>query len=238
MPLVQKKVKEFFGKDPNQSVNPDEVVAVGAAVQAGVLGGDVSDITLLDVTPLTLGIETAGGVMTPLIPRNTTIPTTKMDDRFTTYADNQTAVDVRILQGERPMSKDNKELGLFRLDGIPPAPRGVPRIEINFDIDANGLLNVTAKDKATGKEQSITIKDSVGLKDDEIENTQKKMKQTKRKLKPKTKLNLLLTQLRKQSKIWGIRWIKKIRRLWKKESQSFVTQSKMRTSTRMLLKNL
>lgn len=169
MPLVQKKGRGFFGKEANKGVNPDEVVAMGAAIQAGVLAGDVSDITLLDVTPLSLGIETAGGVMTALIPRNTTIPVTKKEDRFTTYSDNQTAVDVRVLQGERPMAGDNKELGLFRLEGIPPAPRGVPRIEVSFDIDANGILNVSAKDKASGKEQSITIKDSVGLEEDEIE---------------------------------------------------------------------
>lgn len=169
MPLVQRKVQEFFGKEPHKGVNPDEVVAMGAAVQAGVLEGDVTDITLLDVTPLSLGIETAGGVMTVLIPRNTTIPVTKEEDRFTTYEDNQTAVDIKVLQGERPMAGDNKELGVFRLDGIPSAPRGVPRISVKLDIDANGILNVSATDKATGKEQSITIKDSVGLSEDEIE---------------------------------------------------------------------
>jgi molecular chaperone DnaK len=169
MPLVQETVKKVFGKEPHKGVNPDEVVAMGAAIQAGVLAGDVADITLLDVTPLSLGIETAGGVMTVLIPRNTTVPVTKEEDRFTTYADNQTAVDVRVLQGERPMSDDNKQLGLFRLDGIAPAPRGVPRVSVKLDIDANGILNVSAKDVATGKEQSITIKDSVGLAEDEIE---------------------------------------------------------------------
>lgn len=169
MPLVQETVKKIFGKEPHKGVNPDEVVAMGAAIQAGVLAGDVADITLLDVTPLSLGIETAGGVMTVLIPRNTTIPVTKEEDRFTTYADSQTAVDVRILQGERPMAEDNKQLGLFRLDGIAPAPRGVPRISVKLDIDANGLLNVSAKDMATGKEQSVTIKDSVGLAEDEID---------------------------------------------------------------------
>ena len=157
MPLVQKTVKEFFGKEPQKGVNPDEVVALGAAVQGGVLAGDVKDITLLDVTPLSLGIETAGEVMTVLIPRNTTIPVEKVEDRFTTYADNQTAVDIRVLQGERPMAKDNKELGIFRLDGIPPAPRGVPRIEVTFKIDANGILQVSAKDKATGKKMILQL---------------------------------------------------------------------------------
>lgn len=169
MPLVQKTVKEFFGKEPQKGVNPDEVVALGAAVQGGVLAGDVKDITLLDVTPLSLGIETAGEVMTVLIPRNTTIPVEKIEDRFTTYADNQTAVDIRVLQGERPMAKDNKELGIFRLDGIPPAPRGVPRIEVTFKIDANGILQVSAKDKATGKKNDITIKSTTGLSEDEIQ---------------------------------------------------------------------
>ena len=169
MPLVQKTVKEFFGKEPQKSVNPDEVVALGAAVQGGVLAGDVKDITLLDVTPLSLGIETAGEVMTVLIPRNTTIPVEKVEDRFTTYADNQTAVDIRVLQGERPMAKDNKELGIFKLDGIPPAPRGVPRIEVTFKIDANGILQVSAKDKATGKKNDITIKSTTGLSEEEIQ---------------------------------------------------------------------
>lgn len=169
MPLVQKTVKELFVKEPNKGVNPDEAVALGAAIQAGVLAGDVKDITLLDVTPLSLGIETAGGVMTVLIPRNTTIPTEKNEDRFTTYDDNQTAVDIRVLQGERPMAGDNKELGVFRLEGIPPAPRGVPRIEVSLKIDANGILNVSAKDKATGKQNQITIQSSTGLTEAEIQ---------------------------------------------------------------------
>ncbi|HCM73832.1 MAG TPA: molecular chaperone DnaK, partial [Armatimonadetes bacterium] len=151
MPMVQDLVKRLTGKEPNKSVNPDEVVAIGAALQAGVIGGDVSDVLLLDVTPLSLGLETLGGVMTSLIPRNTTIPTRKTEV-FSTAEDNQTAVDVHVLQGERPMAKDNKTLGMFRLDGIPPAPRGLPQIEVTFDIDANGILDVTAKDKATGKE--------------------------------------------------------------------------------------
>ncbi len=169
MPLVQKKVKEFFGgKEPNLEVNPDEVVAIGAAVQAGVLQGDVKDVLLLDVTPLTLGIETLGGVATPLIDRNTTIPTSKAQI-FSTAADNQPSVEIHIVQGERPMAADNKTLGRFILDGIPPAPRGVPQVEVTFDLDANGILNVMAKDKATGKEQKITITASSGLSKEEVE---------------------------------------------------------------------
>ena len=168
MPAVQKKVKDFFGKEPNKSVNPDEVVAVGAAIQGGVLGGDVKDITLLDVTPLSLGLETLGGVMTKLIDRNTTIPVEKKQT-FSTAADNQPGVEIHILQGEREMASDNKTLGKFILDGIPPAPRGVPQIEVSFAIDANGILNVSAKDRATNKEQHITITASTGLKDEEIE---------------------------------------------------------------------
>lgn len=167
-PAVQALVKEYTGKDPNQSVNPDEVVAVGAAIQAGVLAGEVKDIVLLDVTPLTLGIETLGGVSTPLVPRNTTIPVSK-SQVFSTAENNQTAVDIHVLQGERPMSKDNKSLGMFRLDGIPPAMRGMPQIEVTFDIDANGIVNVSAKDKATNKEQKITITNSSNLSDDDIE---------------------------------------------------------------------
>ena len=168
MPLVQEKVKEFFGKEPRKDINPDEAVAAGAAIQGAVLAGDVTDILLLDVTPLTLGIETMGGVMTPLIEKNTTIPTNK-SQIFSTAEDNQTAVTVNVVQGERKQAKDNKQLGLFNLDGIPVAPRGMPQIEVSFDIDANGILNVSAKDKATNKEQSITIQASSGLSDDEIE---------------------------------------------------------------------
>ncbi len=168
MPAVIKKVKEIFGKEPNKSVNPDEVVAIGAAVQGGVLGGDVKDITLLDVTPLSLGLETLGGVMTKLIERNTTIPVEKKQV-FSTAADNQPGVEIHILQGEREMAEDNKTLGRFILDGIPPAPRGIPQIEVTFTIDANGILNVNAKDLATNKEQKITITASTGLKDEEIE---------------------------------------------------------------------
>jgi molecular chaperone DnaK len=168
IPMVQKAVEEFFGKPPNKSVNPDEVVGLGAAVQAGVLSGDVTDIVLVDVTPLSLGIETLGGVMTVMIPRNTTIPTRK-SETFTTAADNQPSVEVHVLQGERKMSGDNRTLGKFSLVGIPPAPRGVPQIEVIFDIDANGIVNVSAKDKATGKEQKITITASSGLSESDIE---------------------------------------------------------------------
>ena len=168
IPLVQKKVMELFGKEPNRSVNPDEVVAVGAAIQGGVLSGDVKDLLLLDVTPLSLGIETLGGVMTVLIARNTTIPARKAEI-FSTAADNQTAVDVQVSQGERPMAKDNRLLGQFRLEGLPAAPRGVPQVEVTFDIDANGILNVTAKDKDTGKEQKITVKSDSGLSSDEVD---------------------------------------------------------------------
>ena len=168
IPAVQQLVKDYTGKEPNQSVNPDEVVAIGAAVQAGVLAGEVKDIVLLDVTPLTLGIETLGGVMTPLVPRNTTIPVSK-SQVFSTAENNQTAVDINILQGERPMSSDNKSLGMFRLEGIAPAMRGVPQIEVTFDIDANGIVNVSAKDKATGKEQKITITNSSNLSEADID---------------------------------------------------------------------
>ena len=168
IPAVQQLVKEYTGKDPNQSVNPDEVVAVGAAVQAGVLAGEVKDIVLLDVTPLTLGIETMGGVMTPLVPRNTTIPVSK-SQVFSTAENNQTAVDINVLQGERPMSSDNKSLGMFRLEGIAPAMRGIPQIEVTFDIDANGIVNVSAKDKATNKEQKITITNSSNLTESDID---------------------------------------------------------------------
>ena len=172
MPLVLKTVKELFGKEPNLTVNPDEVVALGAAVQAGVLQGDVKDVLLLDVTPLTLGIETLGGVMTPLIERNTTIPTSK-SQVFSTAADGQTSVEIHVLQGERPMAPDNKTLGRFILDGIPTAPRGIPQVEVSFDIDANGILNVKAKDKATNKEQKITITASSGLSKEEVEKMKK-----------------------------------------------------------------
>ncbi len=172
MPKVQETVKGFFGKEPHKGVNPDEVVAIGAAIQAGVLRGEVKDVLLLDVTPLTLGIETLGGVSTPLIPRNTTIPTSK-SQVFSTASDGQSSVEIHVLQGERPMAADNKSLGRFILDGILPAPRGVPQIEVTFDIDANGIVNVSAKDKGTGKEQRITITASSGLSKDEIEKLQR-----------------------------------------------------------------
>jgi molecular chaperone DnaK len=168
IPRVQAIVRELFGKEPHKGVNPDEVVAIGAGVQAGVLAGDVKDLLLLDVTPLSLGIETLGGVMTTLIPRNTTIPTRK-SEVFSTAADNQTSVEVHVLQGERPLARDNRTLGRFHLDGIPPARRGLPQIEVTFDIDANGIVNVTAKDRATNKEQKITITASSGLSKDEVD---------------------------------------------------------------------
>ncbi|MDX1672588.1 MAG: molecular chaperone DnaK [Balneolaceae bacterium] len=172
IPKIQEMVKDFFGKDPSKGVNPDEVVAVGAAIQGGVMSGDVEDVVLLDVTPLTLGIETLGGVMTPLIEANTTIPTSKKET-FSTAADNQTSVEIHVLQGERAKAEDNRTLGRFHLDGIPPAPRGVPQIEVTFDIDANGVLSVSAKDKGTGKEQSIRIESSSGLSEEEIEKMKK-----------------------------------------------------------------
>ena len=168
MPSVQAKVQEIFGKEPSRSVNPDEAVALGAAIQAGVLGGDVSNILLVDVTPLTLGIETLGNVTTALIPRNTAIPT-KKTETFTTAADSQGSVDIHVLQGERPMSADNKTIGRFMLDGILPAPRGVPQIDVTFDIDSNGILSVSAQDKGTGKEQRIVIQTSSGLSDEDIQ---------------------------------------------------------------------
>jgi len=168
MPKIQEEVKKLFGKEPSKEINPDEVVAIGAAIQAGILGGEMKDVLLLDVTPLSLGIETLGGVNTVLIPKNSTVPVTK-GQTFSTAAGNQTSVEIHVLQGERPMSTDNKSLGRFILDGIPPAPRGIPQIEVTFDIDANGILNVTAKDKATGKEQSIHIEGSSGLSKEEVE---------------------------------------------------------------------
>ena len=172
MPAIQELVKKLFGKEPHKGVNPDEVVAIGAAVQAGVLAGEVKDLLLLDVTPLTLAIETLGGVATPMIPRNTTIPT-KKTETFSTAADSQTEVEVHVMQGERPMAAQNRTLGKFKLGGIPPAPRGVPQIEVTFDIDANGILNVTAKDKATNKDAKITITSSSGLSKEEVERMAK-----------------------------------------------------------------
>ena len=176
MPMIQDLVRDLTGKEPHRGVNPDEVVAMGATLQAGVLGGEVSDLLLLDVTPLSLGLETLGGVMTILIPRNTTIPT-KKTEVFSTAADNQTAVDINVLQGERSMALQNKTLGNFRLDGIPMAPRGIPQVEVTFDIDANGILHVTAKDKATGKEQSIQITASTNLSGDEVDRLVNEAKQ-------------------------------------------------------------
>jgi molecular chaperone DnaK len=172
IPKVQQMVRDLFGRDPHKGVNPDEVVAIGAAVQGGVLGGEVKDVLLLDVTPLSLGIETLGGVFTKLIDRNTTIPTRK-SETFSTAADNQTSVEIKVYQGERAMAADNRLLGVFQLIGLPPAPRGMPQIEVTFDIDANGILNVAAKDKATGKEQKITITSSSGLSKDEVEKMAK-----------------------------------------------------------------
>ena len=209
VPRVQQLVKSMFGKEGHKGVNPDEVVAVGAGIQGGVLSGDVSDVLLLDVTPLSLGIETLGGVMTPMISSNTTIPT-KKSEIFSTASDSQPSVEIHVLQGERPMAIDNRTLGRFHLDGIPPAPRGVPQIEVTFDIDANGILHVTAKDKATSKEQSIRITSSSGLTKEEIE----KMKQdaqshSQEDKKRRDDVNLrnqadtILFQTRKQMKDYG-----------------------------------
>lgn len=198
IPKVQEAVKEFFGKDPSKGVNPDEVVALGAAVQGGVLNGDVDDVVLLDVTPLSLGIETMGGVMTKMIDANTTIPTSKTET-FSTAADNQPSVEIHILQGERTMAQDNRTLGRFHVDGLPPAPRGIPQIEVKFDIDANGVLSVSAKDKATGKEQSIRIESSSGLSQDEIERMKKEAKENEEKDKAEmekiNKLNMADNQV-------------------------------------------
>ncbi len=209
IPAIQKVVEDFFGKKPSKGVNPDEVVAIGAAIQGGVLTGEVKDVLLLDVTPLSLGIETYGGVMTKLIESNTTIPT-KKSETFSTAADNQTSVEIHVLQGERPMANQNKSIGRFHLDGIPPAPRGVPQIEVSFDIDANGILNVSAKDKGTGKEQNIRIEATSGLSDDEIQ----KMKQeaeahaeedlkAKEKVEKLNKADALVFQTEKQLKEFG-----------------------------------
>jgi molecular chaperone DnaK len=209
MPKVQQIVKDFFGKEPHKGVNPDEVVAVGAAIQGGVLAGDVKDVLLLDVTPLSLGIETLGGVMTVLIPRNTTIPT-KKTETFSTAEDNQTTVEIHVLQGERPMALGNKTIGKFQLTGIPPAPRGMPQVEVTFDIDANGILHVTARDRATSKEQKIRIEASSGLNEKEIENMVKDAeshadedRRTKEKIEARNQLDTLIYQVEKDTKEWG-----------------------------------
>jgi len=209
MPKVQEEVKKFFGKEPHKGVNPDEVVAIGAAVQAGVISGDVKDVVLLDVTPLTLGLETLGGIRTALIERNTTVPTSK-SQTFSTAADNQTQVEINVLQGERQMAVDNKSLGRFILDGIPPARRGMPQVEVTFDIDSNGILHVTAKDKTSGKEQKITIQNSTNLSDEEVEKmraeAEKYAEDDKRKvelIEAKNHANSVVFELEKQMKDYG-----------------------------------
>lgn len=209
IPVIQEAVEKFFGKKPSKGVNPDEVVAVGAAIQGAVLTGEIKDVLLLDVTPLSLGIETLGGVMTKLIEANTTIPT-KKTEVFSTAADSQTSVEIHILQGERPMARDNRTIGRFHLDGIPPAPRGLPQIEVTFDIDANGILNVSAKDKATGKSQQIRIEASSGLTDSEIARMKREAEEnadSDRKMKEEIdKLNAadsMIFQTEKQLKEFG-----------------------------------
>lgn len=209
MPKIQEEVKKFFGKEPHKGVNPDEVVAIGAAIQAGVIGGDVTDVVLLDVTPLTLGLETLGGIRTALIERNTTVPTSK-SQIFSTAGDNQTQVEINVLQGEREMAADNKTLGRFVLDGIPPARRGMPQIEVAFDIDSNGILNVSAKDKTSGKEQKITIQNSTNLSDDEVEKMKADAEQhadedkaKKELIEAKNKANSIAFEMEKQVKDYG-----------------------------------
>src|SRR6201994_4654102 len=228
MPAIQKLVKDLFGKEPHKGVNPDEVVAIGAAVQAGVLAGDVKDLLLLDVTPLTLSIETLGGVSTAMIPRNTTIPT-KKTETFSTAADSQTSVEVHVMQGERPMAKDNRTLGKFKLSGIPPAPRGVPQIEVTFDIDANGILNVTAKDNATGKDQKITITSSSGLSKEEVERMAKDAeahaaedKEAKEKIEARNQLDSLVYNVEKMLKDGG----EKVDASDKSDVESALTEAK------------
>jgi molecular chaperone DnaK len=208
IPKIQQIVKDYFGKEPNKSVNPDEVVAIGAAIQGGVLGGEVKDVLLLDVTPLSLGIETLGGVTTVLIPRNTTIPT-KKSETFSTAEDNQTTVEIHVLQGERQMAQDNRTIGKFQLTGIPPAPRGMPQVEVGFDIDANGILHVAAKDKTTGKEQKIRIEASSGLSDTEIDRMVKAAEQhaqedqaRREQIEARNQLDSLVYRVEKDSKEW------------------------------------
>jgi molecular chaperone DnaK len=208
IPKIQDIVQEFFGKEPNRSVNPDEVVAIGAAIQGGVLAGEVKDVLLLDVTPLSLGIETLGGVTTVLIPRNTTIPT-KKSEVFSTAEDNQTTVEIHVLQGERQMATDNRTIGKFQLTGIPPAPRGLPQVEVAFDIDANGILHVSAQDKATGKEQKIRIEASSGLTDSEIDQMVKDAeahssedKDRRDEIEARNQLDALVYKVEKDSKEW------------------------------------
>jgi molecular chaperone DnaK len=209
IPKIQEVVEKFFGKEPHKGVNPDEVVGVGASIQAGVLSGDVTDVLLLDVTPLSLGIETLGGVMTPLIPRNTTIPTEKAEI-FSTAEDNQTTVEIHVLQGERKMALDNKTIGKFQLTGIPPAQRGIPQVEVTFDIDANGILHVKAKDNTTGKEQKIRIEASSGLSDREIEKMVKDAEahaeeddERRANVEARNQLDSLVYQVEKDSSEWG-----------------------------------
>ena len=209
MPVIQEQVEKFFGKKPSKGVNPDEVVAIGAAIQGGVLTGEVKDVLLLDVTPLSLGIETMGGVFTKLIESNTTIPT-KKSETFSTAADNQPSVEIHVLQGERPMAKDNRTIGRFHLDGIPPSQRGIPQIEVTFDIDANGIMHVTAKDKGTNKEQNIRIEASSGLTDEEIEKMKKEAeanaetdKAEKEKIEKINQADSLVFQTEKQLKEYG-----------------------------------
>jgi molecular chaperone DnaK len=211
IPKIQQIVKDYFGKEPNKSVNPDEVVAIGAAIQGGVLGGEVKDVLLLDVTPLSLGIETLGGVTTVLIPRNTTIPT-KKSETFSTAEDNQTTVEIHVLQGERQMAMDNRTIGKFQLTGIPPAPRGMPQVEVTFDIDANGILHVSAKDKTTGKEQKIRIEASSGLSDSEIDRMVKAAEQhaqedqsRREQIEARNQLDSLVYRVEKDSKEWADR---------------------------------
>jgi molecular chaperone DnaK len=228
MPKIQEMVKGLFGKEPHRGVNPDEVVAIGAAVQAGVLAGEVKDLLLLDVTPLTLAIETLGGVATPMIPRNTTIPT-KKTETFSTAADSQTEVEVHVLQGERPMAGQNRTLGKFKLAGIPPAPRGVPQIEVTFDIDANGILNVTAKDMATGKDTRIQITSSSGLSKDEVEKMAKEAeahaaedKEKREEIEARNALDSLVYNIEKMLKDSG----EKVQAADKTEVESALAESK------------